>query len=413
MSKKVVIIGGGIIGLSSAYFLQKEGCEVTVIDKSDISSGASFVNAGFISPSHVISLASPGIITKGIKWMFDASSPFYIKPRLDSDFLKWAWAFKKSATKKQVEKSISVFKNINVFSGELYKEIKTSENFNFQYERKGLLMCYQTYKAGEKEWKVGQRVIEEGLDVENLSKKEVEKIEPALNVNGAIYYKDDAHTTPFEFMNEMVAYLKRKNVAFLINEEVKDIETSNNKITTVISDKRAIETDEIVLAAGSWTPILAKKLGIKMLLQAGKGYRVDVKRNTGITIPAVLLEKKIGISPMNGFTRFAGTMEIAGINNTINKTRIDAIANGAESYYKDLKITDREKDNAACGLRPVTPDGLPYIGRASAYKNLTIAAGHAMLGWSSGPATGKLVSEIILDKKASLELSAFHPERKF
>ncbi|MBV1923304.1 MAG: FAD-dependent oxidoreductase, partial [Flavobacteriaceae bacterium] len=157
MKKEVVIIGGGIIGLCSAYYLQKEGHQVTIIDKSDISKGASFVNAGYITPSHIIPLAAPGMITKGIKWMFNSASPFYIKPRLDKEFLQWTWAFKKSASSTKVEKAIPVIKDINVFGRDLYEEIKASGDFNFHYERKGLLMLYKTDKAGEEEWEVGQR----------------------------------------------------------------------------------------------------------------------------------------------------------------------------------------------------------------------------------------------------------------
>jgi D-amino-acid dehydrogenase len=173
MSKEVLIIGGGIIGLCSAYYLQKEGRKVTVIDKSDFSSGASYVNAGYITPSHIISLAAPGMINKGIKWMFNSESPFYVKPRFDYDFLKWTWLFKKASTKQKVENSIKIIKDINLLSRELYEEIKTSNDFNFFYQHKGLLMCYQTDKAGEEEWKTGTRAIKEGLKVENLTKKQV------------------------------------------------------------------------------------------------------------------------------------------------------------------------------------------------------------------------------------------------
>ena len=141
MGKEVVVIGGGIIGLSSAYYLQKEGHQVTVVDKSDFTGGASYVNAGYIAPSHIISLAAPGIITKGIKWMFNSASPFYVKPRIDSEFLKWIWAFKKSANNKKVESSIKVIKNVNLLSRDLFEDLKASCELNFHYERKGLLMA--------------------------------------------------------------------------------------------------------------------------------------------------------------------------------------------------------------------------------------------------------------------------------
>ena len=415
MTKKVIIIGGGIVGLSSAYYLQKEGHQVTVIDKSDFTKGASYVNAGYITPSHIISLAAPGIITKGLKWMLNPASPFYVKPRLDSDFLKWSLAFKKSANKKKVEQSIPVIKDINILSRELYEEMKTSGEFDFHYERKGLLMAYQNEKVGEEEWKVGQRAIELGMKVDNLSAKEVEQLEPNanLNIKGAVHFHCDGHMSPHNFMRDILTFLKKQGVEILANEEVKDIQFSNGEITNLITDKRELQADEFVMATGSWSPFLSKKLGIKMLLQAGKGYRINVERETNITMPTILMEAKVAVTPMEGLTRFAGTMEIAGINHKINPVRVNAIANATSKYYNDLQITEQEKSEAQCGLRPVTPDGLPYIGKTSKYKNLTIAAGHAMMGWSMGPATGKLVAEIISEQKTSLDLKPYNVERRF
>lgn len=415
MSKEVIIIGGGIIGLCSAYYLEKKGHQVTVIDKSDISSGASFVNAGYIAPSHFVPLASPGIITKGIKWMVNSSSPFYVKPRLNKDFLKWFWAFKKSATKSKVGKAIPVLKDINLLGRDLFEELKASQDFDFHYERKGLLMCYQTDKAGEEEWNVGKLGIKEGLNVKNLSKEEVQTFEPNIdmNIKGAVFYDCDGHSTPAEFMKGMVNYLKSKGVLFHLNEEVKDVLVSENKISKILTNKQELKADEIVLAAGSWSPLLTKKLGIKIPIEAGKGYRINVARPTGIQMPSILVEAKVAVTPMNGFTRFAGTMEIGGINHDIRKSRVRAIAKAGESYYNRLKIEQTEIDKAECGLRPCTPDGIPYIGRTSKCNNLTIATGHAMMGWSLGPATGKLVSEIISDEKTSLNLSPFNPDRTF
>ena len=415
MSKKVVIIGGGIMGVCSAYFLNKEGHEVTIIDKSNFSSGASFVNAGYITPSHIISLAAPGIITKGLKWMFNPSSPFYVKPRLDKDFLQWAWAFKRSATKKKVAQSIPVIKDINILSRELYIAMKSSGDLDFHYEHKGLLMAYKHDKAGEQEWEVGKKAIELGLKVENLTAKEVEALEPKanLNIKGAVYFHSDAHMTPGGFMKNMLSYLRENGVTILAEEEVKDIIISNNSIKKVVTNKQEITADEFVMAAGSWSPIISKKLGIKMLLQPGKGYRINVAQETNITIPAVLLEAKVAVTPMDGFTRFSGTMEIDKINHKINPIRVNAIANSASKYYHGLQISTQDKEAAQCGLRPVTPDGLPYIGKTSQYNNLTFATGHAMMGWSLGPATGKLVSEIVSDKKASLDLNPFHVQRSF
>lgn len=413
MAKSVIIIGGGIIGLCSAYYLQKEGHKVTIIDKSDFTSGASYVNAGYITPSHIISLAAPGMINKGIKWMLNSASPFYVKPRLDIDFLKWSWAFKKSATKSKVEKSIPVIKDINLLSRELYADLKTSGDFDFHYQQKGLLMCYKTEKMGDEEWETGERAIKEGLKVENLSKEQVQKIEKNVNLNikGAVYYHSDAHMTPNEFMVQMKSYLKKNGVSILGNEEVLDITVSNDKIIQIKTTNLQIKSDEFVIATGSWSQNLAKKLGVKIPIQAGKGYSINTETETNITTPAILCEAKVAVTPMNGFTRFAGTMEIAGINHNINPVRVNAIANSVHDFYPDINFSQKEKEDAKCGLRPCSPDGLPFIGKSSKCTNVTFATGHAMMGWSLGPATGKLVSEIISDKPFSLSLYPFSVDR--
>jgi len=416
MSKSIIIIGGGIIGLSAAYFLQNDGHQVTVIDKSDITSGASFVNAGYITPSHIIPLASPGKITQGIKWMFDSSSPFYMKPRWDADFIRWSWYFRKSATKSKVEKAIPVIKDINLLSRTLFESIKASGDLgNFQLERKGLLMLYKTQKSYDHEMEVAQKASFLGLEVAELNRSQLSEIEPDVQIDakGAIHYQCDGHTTPNEIMPKMLHYLKSAGVAIKTNETVLDVSIRTNKIDEIITSKQMYQADEIILAAGSWSGELSKKLKIKLPLQAGKGYRINLNRPTKISMPAVLMEASMAVTPMQGFTRFAGTMEFSGINDYIRKERVAAIAAGAKKFYPELEITAEEQANAKTGMRPVTPDGLPYIGRSSKIKNLTFATGHAMMGWSLGPATGKLVAEIIGEHKTSMDISAFNPDRKF
>lgn len=416
MKKDVLIIGGGIVGLCSAYFLQKEGHKVTVVDRSDITSGASFVNAGYITPSHIIPLASPGMVAKGIKWMFNPSSPFYMQPRWDTDFFKWSWYFHKSSTKQKVDLAIPLIKEINLLSRELFISIKSSGDLgDFQLERKGLLMLYKTEKEGEHEIGVAKKASSLDLEVSLLNKKELDNLQPnvVMDVKGAVYYECDGHTTPTEFMKKMLDYLRRSGVTIKTNEKVIDLAKINGLITKVTTDKGDYFPEEVVMAAGSWSNDLSKKMNIKLPLQAGKGYRINVPRPTGITIPAILLEAKVAVTPMMEYTRFAGTMEFSGINDIIRKQRVEAIANAATEFYPEIKISGAEKADAKSGLRPVSPDGLPYIGKHSSLNNLTIATGHAMMGWSLGPITGKLVSEIISDQKIAMDISGFSPNRRF
>ncbi len=416
MGKSIIIIGGGIVGLCTAYYLQKEGYEVTVIDKSDLSNGASFVNAGYITPSHIIPMAAPGMVFKSIKWMFNSSSPFYIKPRFDLDFFKWSWYFYRASTQAKVEKAIPVIKHINLLSRDLFESIKASGDLgDFQLERKGLLMLYKTDVAAEEEMKVAEKAKQLGLEVEFLNNHQLNAIEPNVNIDakGAIHYECDGHMTPTEFMHKMIAFLRNKGVVIKSNEEVLDISVSNDKIQKIVTSEASYKADEVVMAAGSWSGQLSKKLHIKLPIQAGKGYRINVERTTGITMPAILLEAKVAVTPMKGFTRFAGTMEFSGINATIRKERVQAIAKAANHFYPEIEINATEIEKAKSGMRPVSPDGLPFIGRCPEIQNLTFATGHAMMGWSLGPATGKLVTEVIDGKKTSMDISPFAPLRKF
>ena len=413
--KKCIVIGGGIIGLCTAYYLQKEGHEVTVIDQSGMDEGASYVNAGYISPSHIVPLSAPGIVKKGIQWMFDPSSPFYVKPRLDADFLRWAWAFNKSCTHKHVNRSIPVIRDIAVFSHELFEEIEKEPGFDFQFEKKGLLMLCKTEKMLEEEIKVAQLARDVHLESKVLNKEELRFMEPLVSedVIGATYYSCDSHTTPQEFMNNMKKHLLAQGVEIKANEKVLDIQIKDSAIGKVVTSQGSYMADEYILAAGSWTGFIAKKLGMRLLLQAGKGYRINVNRDTKISLPAILAEAKAAVTPMNGFTRFAGTMEIAGISDTINPVRVKAIAKAAQDYYQDMSITHEEIEDASSGLRPLSPDGLPYIGRTQKCPNLTIATGHAMMGWTMAAGTGKLVAEIISETKTSLDLNPLSPDRTF
>ncbi|WP_340064971.1 NAD(P)/FAD-dependent oxidoreductase [Ascidiimonas aurantiaca] len=416
MKKDTLVIGGGIVGLCTAYYLARNGCAVTIIDDSDSNSSASFVNAGYITPSHIIPLAAPGMPSKALKWMLRSDSPFYMRPRWDTDFFRWAWAFYKSCTPANVQAAIPVIKNINLLSKDLWEEMKISgELGDFQWEKNGLLMLFTTEKSGDSEYKVAAKALEIGLETEILSWEQLHKIEPQVSdkVLGAVHYKCDAHTTPNEFMKNMVTCLENKGVVFKKNEQVNDIFIRQKKVKEIQTNKGAYKADEVVLAAGSWTARLARKLNMNLLLQPGKGYSVNTNTSANIRYPAVLMESKVAVTPMRGFTRFAGTMEFSGYNHFIRKERVLAIAKAAGNYYKDLTIPVSDIENAKCGLRPVTPDGLPYIGKTKIADNLTIAAGHAMMGWSLGPATGKLVSEIVFNRKTSMDIAAFNPMRRF
>ena len=415
MKKNIVIIGGGIIGLCTAYYLNEKGHNVTIVDKSDMNSGTSYVNAGYLSPSHLIPLASPDSLKNGLKWMFDSKSPLYIKPRFSLSLLNWMYAFAKSSSNYHVNKSIPLIKDITLLSQQLYDEIKQKSYFNFHYEKKGLLMLCKSQKYLDSESKLVDTAVSHGLNAKMVTKSDLKKIEPNIEIDsiGGSYFNCDFHTTPNEFMSEMKKYLKISGVKIIKNTKITDINIKNGIIKNINSSAHKIYADEFILCAGSWSNLLSKKLNLNLLLQAGKGYSINILDKTKITIPAILSEAKVAVTPMNGFTRIAGTMEIAGINKNISKARVDTIVKLSKNYYPDLKIKSTDINNASSGLRPVSPDGLPYIGRSSKCDNLIIATGHAMMGWSMATATGLIVSEILEKKKLSLNIESYSPDRKF
>ena len=205
MKKRVIVIGGGLVGLSTAFYLRAEGHEVTLLDKGTITEGASFVNAGYLTPSHIVPLAAPGMISKGLKWMLNSSSPFYIKPRLDADLISWGWKFMRSCSKKHVQRSLAAIKEINELSKGLYHEMHESVDFDFHLEDRGVLMAFKTSKAEKSEYSVMQAAQDLGLDVSLLGVEEVNRLQPGIQMNiaGAYHYRCDAHSTPEVFMNQL------------------------------------------------------------------------------------------------------------------------------------------------------------------------------------------------------------------
>ena len=411
---KIVIIGGGMIGLCSAYYLEKEGHTITVIDRGDITDGCSFGNMGYMSPSHFIPLASPGIIAEGIKHMLSSSSPFYIKPRLDADLIRWTYRFWKSSNARTVEKNAPHLNNILQLSRHLMNDMRGDIGNGFHMEEKGCLMLCKEQKTRDHEFLVADEAERLGLTVERLQAVEVQQLEPdvEMNIAGAVLFKDDCHFHPGKLMQALKNYLENKDVHFRLNSTVTGFEEKNRRVKSVISGKEKTDADMIVLAAGSWLPNLARSLGIKLLLQAGKGYSYTypfVEKN--IHYPAILVDGRCAVTPWGNQLRIGGTMELSGINNKVLAKRMDGIYHSVKEFYPGLQIAVPPADKIWNGLRPVTPDGLPYIGKVNDFTNLIIAGGHAMLGISQATGTGKLVSEIIGDKPTTIDISAFKPDR--
>lgn len=411
---KAVVIGGGIIGLCSAYYLQKSGYHVTVLERGDLKDNCSFGNAGMIVPSHFVPLASPGIVAQGIKWMFDSKSPFYVKPALSWRMANWGIKFIQHANQKNADHSAPYLRDLNLLSNNLYKELATQPGFDFALEQKGIIMYYKTDKVGEEEIHLAEKARSLGLDAEVLSAQQAQLLEPEvqMDIAGAVHYHCDAHLYPNKLMEQLIQFVTANGGVIKTNCSVTKIETENGNIKNAVTANENFSADVFVVTGGSWLPELTKMVGINISLMPGKGYSITqnnpVKK---LNIPAILCEAKVAITPMDGRMRYGGTMEITGINNTVNINRVKGIIESVPKYFPNLQVALPETKDIWYGFRPCSPDGLPYIGRSKKIKNLIIAGGHSMMGLSLGPATGKLVAELASGDSLSVKADAFDPER--
>ncbi len=412
MAKTIGIIGAGIVGLSTAYYLSRAGCHVTIIDKGELADGCSFGNAGMIVPSHFVPLAAPGMISKGIRWMFNSKSPFYVKPRLSTDLLRWGYLFYRHSTRDHIEKSAPALRDISLLSKSLYGEWKRNLPFNFGYHENGLVMMYQTEAAEHEEGETAIEANKLGIEARVLKADEVQALEPdvKVNVRGGVFFPGDAHMTPHVMVRELITYLRQQGVRIVTSSEIDSVDISNGRVCSVRSGSQVFTFDEYVLATGSWSGLMASKLNLRLPMQAGKGYSFLVEQvEKNIRVPSILLEARVAVTPMGDSVRFGGTMEIGGINHEINSNRVKGIVEAIPKYYPEWKFGYPK--NVWHGLRPCSPDGLPYIGRLQSLPNVVVATGHSMMGMSLGPATGKLVSDLIQGRTLDMSVQAFDPER--
>ncbi len=408
----VIIIGGGVVGLSSAYYLGKAGKSVLVLDKGNGTDGCSFGNAGFISPSHFVPLAAPGIVSKGIKWMMSSDSPFYIKPRLNLNLMKWGWQFMNHATVKHVKNSKQLLVDLAVLSRNLHIEIAKEGDFPLQ--NKGMLMLCKEDETLKHEIELGEQSVEMGMQTKAYIPNELKELEPNmdLDVLGGVLFSTDSYIDPAGFMRDIPSLLKPFDVTILYGKEVTDFDTTNSKLTSVRVGNEQYSADQFVLAAGAFSTPLMKKLKLNLLLEGGKGYSVDwATPSSTPSMSYILAEARVAVTPFADRVRLAGTMEIVGLNETVNRTRSNGFIKSVQAYLPDYSF-DKLKDLPVwAGLRPCSPDGLPFIGRTKAFNNLILATGHAMMGFTLGPVTGLLVKEIVEEEKTSIEISKLSADR--
>ncbi len=415
--KHIVICGGGVIGLSCAYYLAREGHRVTVVERR--AEGADTCvhgSAGYVSPSHVEPLAMPGMVWQGMKWMMDSRSPFYVKPRIDMDFFRWGYLYAKSCQPRVVERSAPVLRDLCLASRKLFLEFSKESGNVFEWSEHGLMNVCRTLEALEKYANGLAKLANElGVEARVLNAKQTAEREPGvgMQVAGAIYFPIDAHVTPRLLIPELVKQVKALGVELRWETEITGWERGKGQtLRAVRTPTGEIAGDEFVLAGGSWSPRLVRQLGMRMPIEAGKGYSLTISNPpVRLRTPMILSESRVAVTPMGSALRFGGTMEFSGINREIRPERVQQIKDAARLYFPDFPAAAFDGVEPWMGLRPVSPDGLPYIGRFRKAPNLIAAAGHAMLGLTMGPITGALVADVVAQRTPSVSLDRLSPDR--
>lgn len=352
---------------------------------------------------------------QSLRWMLDSTSPFYIKPRFDFDLLRWLWQFRSACTHERMMASAALLLQLNRQSLQLFRDLVEIDKLEFGYSERGLLKLHQSEKArkaGEQEAEILRGL---GIEAISLDRKGLLKLEPELKaeVTSAIFFPEHAHLDPDKLVKGVTEQARKEGATILTHTEVTGFKLLNGRITDVKLSAGSIQAEEVVLAAGAWSSIIAKQLGAPILMEPAKGYSITAKRkfpDHGPTRSISIDDARVAVTPLGKDRfRFSSTLALAGFDPSIDSKRLAASRQAMQTIFPDMESFDVEE--TFYGYRPLTPDGLPYIGRSEKIQNLVFATGHGILGLTHGPITGRLVSQIICAEKPSIELTPLRPER--
>ncbi len=413
---KVIVLGSGLLGVTTAYELSKRGYEVTVIDRQKQSGGeTSFANGGQLSYSHGEPWASPSVLAKLPKWVFKEDAPLVFKPRADLPMIKWGLQFLRNCTKARADVNCVNILRLGLYSKQKMEELIRDTNVQFDYSAKGVLHIFGSDKEFDHA-KVQNDFQEKfGCQQRVLTRAETLALEPALAktqrpIVGGIHSHMDASGDAFLYCNNMAKYLTEKyNVKFEYGHTIESLRTQGDTISAVVTDQGELTADLYVMAMGSYSPLLLRPLGINLPIYPMKGYSITIEANDDCPHLSITDGTyKIVYSRLGGRLRVAGTAEFAGHNHDINEARITPIVKAASALFPGANWSG-EIQKWAC-LRPSTPDGPPIMG-PSTYHNLFLNTGHGTLGWTQAAGSAAIVADIIDNKTPEILTSGLTMER--
>ena len=403
-------MGGGAVGVAVAFDLARRGARPVLVERgSALAAGCSAGNAGLICPSHSAPLASPSALRQGLRWMLAPDSPFYLRP--NPALVPWLLRFAAASTERRAEASARLIRELSQASLELHAEL-AGEGLDTGFERRGVLNVYESergFAAGREEAETNEAA---GMRPRTLSGGSARDLEPALGpeVAGAVLYPNEAHCDPLRYVHAVGRAAAQAGAEIRTGVEVLGLRRRNGRIAAVETSAGELRPGAVVLAAGAWTPRFGRDLGLLIPVEGGKGYHVDVVPAPGDPwMPVFMQESRVIATPLAGRLRLAGTLELAGLDLGIDARRTEAIVAAARRVLPRLGAP-RVLELWA-GLRPCAPDGLPLIGRPAELENLVLATGHATMGLTLAPITGRLVADLLAGEPPGHDVAALQPDR--
>lgn len=410
----VLVIGGGIVGLFCAYHLRRIGASVTVLERGPVGGpqSCSYGNTGFVGTQGAAPLAEPGMLAHGMRGLLNPESPLYVRPRWDPELLRWLWHFRNACNAEDAKAAFRVLLDLKRRSLEILRELCATDGLARHFTARGMVLAFKAEDAFEKACQSVPETVARGVPLRVLGPGELRALEPEaeFDICGALFNAEGAYLHVPEFLGAFAETLQGMGVEIHAGTEVVGFETARHEVTRVRTALGDFRPRETVVAAGTWSAECARRLGVGLMLQPAKGYTVTVRTPPSAPrLPVILSEGRIAVMPVGDRLRFGGTLELSGPNSAVSRQRVEGILRTVRRYLPQLGHA--EPLETWSGLRPCTPDSLPYLGRAPRYHNVSIATGHGHIGMGLAPAGGRLIAQLIAGEQPDMDLSPFRVAR--
>ncbi|WP_219536865.1 NAD(P)/FAD-dependent oxidoreductase [Nonomuraea guangzhouensis] len=414
----VVVIGGGAVGLCTAFYLRRQGMEVHVVDRGPVGGGSSRGNAGWVCLSHSAPVPAPGVVRYAVSSLGRPDSPLYVRPQATLAFARWLLMFRRSSTRQAFERGYAAVARFAEPAFDRYGELAAA-GVDTTLTRPGLVHAFTSMEEATRFHRTQRAMTWAGYDVpaDILTGRDLLDLDPALGgkVTAGYRVRGEGVLDPTAFVESLAAHLRKDGVGITEHAAVRGFRVRGGQVAALRMSEGDLDCSAVVVAAGSWSADLLRGLGMRMPLQAGKGYSFSVDLDPAPEHPLYLGDKHVAVSPIAGSTRIAGTMELSGNNRRLDWRRVVAIARASRDYLgpwydtpDDLMALIRDP---WVGGRPMLPDGLPVLDRVPGTPNAYAATGHGMLGITLAPASGRAMADYVATGHRPAELEPFRADR--